>query len=295
MIIVNITGGLGNQMFQYAIAKSISKKNKDIFKLDTSFYPKQSLRKYELDLFNIEENIASNNEVDSLKGKEGLIFKVKNRLKIKNKKPSSYKADSLLLNSAKNTNKIFEKEIFDSVGDIYLDGYWQSEEYFKDIRDDIINDFAPKNGISDEASKYINDIENSNSVSLHVRRGDYVDNTMFKGSGLTVTEMPYYKDAIEFMNSKVKNPKYFIFSDDIAWCKENFDFLESKVFVDDTKSAIYDMVLMSKCKHNVIANSTFSWWGAWLNENKNKIVISPKIWYRTNHNLHLAQREWMKL
>lgn len=295
MIIARITGGLGNQMFQYAIAKSMAKKNNDTFKLDTTFYPKQSLRKYELDLFNIKENRALNVDIDKLKGKEGLIYKIKNRLKIKNKKPNSYKADSLLLNSAKYTDAIFEKEIFTSVGDIYLDGYWQSEEYFKDIRDDIVKDFAPKKKTSDEASKHINDIENSNSVSLHVRRGDYVDNTMFKGSGLTVTEIPYYKDAIEFMNSKVKNPKYFIFSDDIAWCKENFDFIENKVFVDDTKSAIDDMVLMSKCKHNVIANSTFSWWGAWLNENEHKIVVAPKIWYRTNHNLHLAPKEWVRL
>lgn len=295
MIIVRITGGLGNQMFQYAVAKSMAKKNNDVFKLDTTFYPKQSLRKYELDLFNIKENIALNIDIDKLKGKEGLVYKIKNRLKIKNKKPNSYKSDSLLLNGAKNTIKIFEKQIFELKEDVYLDGYWQSEEYFKDIREEIIKDFTPKYDISEEAKKYIKEIENSNSISLHVRRGDYVDNAMFKGSGLSVTETSYYKDAIEFMNSKVENPKYFIFSDDISWCKENFDFLEDKVFVDDTKSAIDDMLLMSKCKSNIIANSTFSWWGAWLNQHKNKIVVVPKIWYRTNHKLHLAPKGWVKI
>ncbi len=282
-------------MFQYAIAKSMAIKNNDIFKLDVTFYPKQTLRKYELDLFNIEENLASQKEIDSLKGKEGFIDKVKNKLKVKNKKPNSYKADSLLLNGAKNTNEIFEGNIFNSSEDIYLDGYWQSEKYFKNIKDEIIKSFTPIHDISEKAKQYIKEIENSNSVSLHVRRGDYVDNTMFKGSGLTITEMPYYKDAIEFINSKVENPKFFIFSDDIAWCKENFEFLEDKTFIDDTKSAIDDMVLMSRCEHNIIANSTFSWWGAWLNRNKNKIVIAPKVWYKTNHELHLAPKEWIKL
>ena len=176
-----------------------------------------------------------------------------------------------------------------------MDGYWQSEKYFKNIKDEIIKSFTPIHDISEKAKQYIKEIENSNSVSLHVRRGDYVDNTMFKGSGLTITEMPYYKDAIEFINSKVENPKFFIFSDDIAWCKENFEFLEDKTFIDDTKSAIDDMVLMSRCEHNIIANSTFSWWGAWLNRNKNKIVIAPKVWYKTNHELHLAPKEWIKL
>lgn len=295
MIIINITGGLGNQMFQYAIAKSMSVKNNNIFKLDTSFYPKQTLRKYELDLFSTEQNIASQQDINRLKGKEGFLYKIKNRLKLKNKKPLTYKADSLLTNSAKNTNEIFEKNIFELSGDIYLDGYWQSEEYFKDIREEIIKDFTPKNGISKYAKKYLSGIEKSNSISLHVRRGDYIDNTMFKGSGLTLTEIPYYIDAVEYINNQVENPKYFIFSDDIHWCKENFDFLEDKIFVDDTKSAIDDMMLMSRCKHNVIANSTFSWWGAWLNQNENKIVIAPKIWYKTNHQLHLAPKEWIKL
>ncbi len=295
MIIVRITGGLGNQMFQYAIAKSMAIKNNDIFKLDISFYPKQTLRKYELDLFNIEQNIASQGEINKLKGKEGLIYKIKNRLKVKNKKPSSYKTDSLLVNSAKNTNEIFEKDIFELSGDIYLDGYWQSEEYFKDIRYNILKDFTPKNSISIDTKRYLSEIEKSNSISLHVRRGDYVDNTMFKGSGLTLTKIPYYIDAVEYITNQVENPKYFIFSDDIPWCKENFDFLEDKVYVDDTKSAIDDMMLMSRCKHNVIANSTFSWWGAWLNQNKSKIVITPKVWYKTNHKLHLAPKEWIKL
>lgn len=295
MIIVKITGGLGNQMFQYATAKSMSIRNNDTFKLDISFYSKQDLRKFELNLLKIEENIPSIEEINKLRGKEGILYKIRKRLKIRNKKPVSYKADSLLLNSAKNTENIFEEEIFLLKENLYLDGYWQSENYFKDVRDDIIKEFTPKDSISENAKIYLESINNENSVSLHVRRGDYIDNSMFKESGLIVTQLDYYKNAIKYLNKKVENPKYFIFSDDITWCKENFDFLDNKIFIDNTKSAIDDMVLMSKCKHNIIANSTFSWWSAWLNIYDKKIVVVPKIWYKTNLDLHLAPKEWIKL
>ena len=286
MIITRISGGLGNQMFQYAIAKSIAKKNDDMFKLDTSFYPKQTLRKYELSFLNIEENIASEKECIKLRGKEDFLFKVKRKFKFAIKRPKSYTFEENITS--------FDKNIWSKTGEIYLDGFWQNEDYFKDIRDDILKDFSLKIAISNEANKHLYNIKNSQSISLHVRRGDYVQDS-HTNSVHGTCDLEYYKKTIEYINNKITSPIFYIFSDDISWCKENFSFLENKIFVDDTKSAFDDLELMQNCKHNIIANSTFSWWGAWMNENKNKIVISPEIWFSSNPNITLSCKEWIKI
>jgi len=288
MIITRISGGLGNQMFQYAAAKALAKKNSDIFKLDISFYPKQTLRKYELNYFNIEENIATEQECASLRGKENFWFKVKRKLELGIKRPPAYYPEK--------QKATFDKNLLDTKGDIYLDGFWQNEEYFKDIRDEILKDFTLKNQISNEAKKHLSSIKSSQSVSLHVRRGDYVQNT-HTNSVHGTCGLGYYQKAIKHIEQTVQNPIFYIFSDDIPWCKENFDFLKNKVFVDNTKSAFDDLELMKNCKHNIIANSTFSWWGAWLNINEQKIVIAPKIWFIGEQWKHLsvACSSWEKM
>ena len=274
MIITKIAGGLGNQMFQYAIAKSIAIKNSDEFKLDISFYSKQTLRKYELDLFTIEENLDSG---------ESLLSKVKRKL-------------GFILGDyyREKETTIFDKKVFDYDENIILDGYWQNENYFKEIRDDIIKDFTPKIDISNEAKKHLKQICSSNSISIHLRRGDYIHNSHINNVHGTC-DLDYYMKAIKYINKNTENIKYFIFSDDIVWCKENFDFLENKVFIDDTKSGIDDLELMKHCKHNIIANSSFSWWGAWLNENDNKIVVAPKTWWASRQDKHIAPLNWKKI
>jgi len=286
MIITRISGGLGNQMFQYAIAKSMAMKNNDTFKLDLSFYPKQTLRKYELNLFNIEENIAKENECISLRGKEDVWFKIKRKLGTQINRPKSYFQEQYIAQ--------FDEKIFNQKNDIYLDGFWQNENYFKDIRYEIIKNFTLRDEISNEARKLLKQIKNTHSISLHIRRGDYIENS-HTNSVHGVCDLDYYKKAISYIEEKVEDPYYFIFSDDIGWCKENFDFLKYKVFVDNTKSALDDMGLMKHCRHNIIANSTFSWWGAWLNEHREKIVISPKYWFQKNPKLHLAPERWIRL
>lgn len=274
MIITKITGGLGNQMFQYAIAESIAIKNDDKFQLDISFYPKQTLRKYELNLFHTEQNLAQPESVFSkIKRKLGFISK-------------EYYVEKEIAN--------FDKDVFNYDTNIILDGYWQNENYFKDIRDKVLKDFTLKQDICLEVKGYLGQIKNSNSVSLHVRRGDYVQDS-HTNSVHGICDLDYYKRAIQYILGKVDNPIFFIFSDDIVWCKENFDFLENKIFVDKTKSAIEDLELMKNCKHNIIANSTFSWWGAWLNENDDKIVVGPKIWWSSRLDKNLALDEWMKI
>jgi len=272
MVTVKITGGLGNQMFQYTIAKSIAIKNNDNFSLDISFYPKQTLRKYELNFFNIEENVAK---------PESIFSKIKRKLGFA---PKEYYMEKEVA--------VFDKEVFNYKDNIILDGYWQNENYFKDIRAEILKDFTLKKDISKEANNYLKKIRNNNSVSLHIRRGDYLNSGTNEVHG--ICDINYYKRAIKYIDIKVNNPIYYIFSDDITWCKENFDFLENKTFVDDTKSAFDDLELMKNCKHNIIANSTFSWWGAWLNENIEKIVISPTIWWSARIDNHIACDGWYK-
>ncbi len=286
MIITRISGGLGNQMFQYAIAKSLAKKNNDIFKVDLSFYPKQTLRKYELNLFNIEEIIATEKECIELRGNEGSLFKVLKKLKLSIKRPTSYTKEKQYT--------IFDKEVYKLQGEIYLDGFWQNEKYFTSIREELIQDFSLKHEISVEAQKHLKDIKNTNSVSLHIRRGDYVSDA-HTNNVHGVCDIEYYKNAINYINEHVTDPMFYIFSDDIFWCKKNFYFLKEKVFIDDTKSAIDDLELMKQCKHNIIANSSFSWWGAWLNKNEKKIIIAPKIWFSFNPDMNLALEGWTKI
>ncbi|TDA69580.1 alpha-1,2-fucosyltransferase [Sulfuricurvum sp. IAE1] len=288
MIISRISGGLGNQMFQYAIAKAIATKNNDIFKLDISFYPKQSLRRYELNRFNIQETLANESECIALRGTENIFYKIKTKLGWNIKRPVYYKYEHHIM--------LFDQEIWNSSGDMYVDGFWQNENYFNNIRNELLKDFKPRNPISIKAECHLNNIKTMESVSLHIRRGDYVlDQNTNDAHG--TCSINYYFQAVKYLETLLTSPHYFIFSDDIQWCKENFSFLSNKTFVDDTENAIDDLVLMKNCKHNIIANSTFSWWGAWLNENDQKIVISPVEWFQKAEwkSLNPAPASWIKL
>lgn len=142
----------------------------------------------------------------------------------------------------------------------------------------LLNDFCPKQqALSSGYFKFISDIKDTESVSIHFRRGDYVTNKSY-----LVLDLKYYYNAVELIRSKLKNPNFYIFSDDIDWVKRNFkNKLKSKItFQDCNLSNIEDLMLMSNCKHNIIANSTFSWWGAWLNKNLDKIVIAPSKFFK---------------
>ncbi len=266
MTIVKINGGLGNQMFQYAIAKAVSMKTNQVFKLDISAYETYKLFDYRLNIFNIDEKIATKKDIQYFKGQNNLLNKILLKLKLKKK----------IYNEKERTiydNKVFDKE------NIYLDGYWQNEKYFVDIRDEILRDFSLKKTTIVNVDNYLEKIHNTNSISIHVRRGDYS-----KHPEIGILDISYYEKAVEYISRRVENPIYYIFSNDIKWCQENFKFIENKIFINSTKTEIEDMVLMKNCKHNIVANSSFSWWSAWLNENDNKIVIAPKKWMAINPN-----------
>lgn len=281
MIISKILGGLGNQMFQYAIAKSIANKNKDVFKLDISGFDTYKLHNgYRLNCFNIDETIATKDDVISLKGNENLFFKLLKKLKV-HKVKTYYKEKEIT---------VFDDYVF-KYEDIYLDGYWQNELYFNNVRDDLLKEFTIKKELSQKMTLLLQKIKASESVSVHVRRGDYLNHP-----DVGVLDVQYYKSAVKYIKGKTKSPVFFIFSNDLDWCKKNFSFIEDCVFVEHGTSDIEDITLMSNCCHNIIANSSFSWWGAWLNNNNNNIIIAPEKWMAINpKNYKWIPVRWVKL
>ena len=267
MIIVRVLGGLGNQMFQYAYAKALEQKGFSV-KLDISKFKKYKLHGgYQLDKFGIDLEIGDNLPV--LLGKIGIKKSVKEK--------------SLL----------FDKNLLSLKGNEYVKGYFQTERYFSEIRKILLKDFIIKQQKSPSTKSYEDTILSSkNTCSLHVRRGDYISNK--KANSIHGTcSLIYYKKAIELILKKDKNTHFFIFSDDITWTKENLK-LENAVYIDHKTIPHEDIYLMSLCKNNITANSSFSWWGAWLNKNKNKTIIAPKNWFVNNKNEVVCQN-WIKI
>ncbi len=291
---VYVIGGLGNQMFQYAFGYSVCKKLGCNFRLDISSFDTYEWHPYKLNLYNIDENYVSNNEGYRLKiaidrFNKGDSFELENNsYQICN----SYYKESLGI--------IFDKNVFKRKSGVYFQGYWQTEKYFKNYRTDILRIFTLKGKISNKAEQYKSKIINCNSVSLHIRRGNYItDKKVSETHG--VCEIEYYKRSISFIMKDVKNVHFFIFSNDLDWAKDNFTFINNITFIElESKTLDHEeMYLMSQCQHNIIANSTFSWWGAWLNQNLNKIVIAPKSWFvdplRNNNIPDLIPEKWVCL
>lgn len=291
MIISNIIGGLGNQMFQYATGKAIAIRSRQKLKLDTTSFEHYKLRSYELDVFNIDTELASIEEINHLKYNEPSIIE---KIKIILRKRSL----PLKNRYYKEKDFHFDPEILNLKESIYLDGYWQSEKYFIAYKDILIKEFTPKKEISHQSNLFLRMMQATVSVSIHIRRGDYVSNpttNSFHGT----CDLDYYKNAVSFITNKIDHPHFFIFSDDLIWAKEHLDFIDNITFIelDEYVPDHEEMYLMSLCKHNIIGNSSFSWWGAWLNQNSNKIIISPKKWFndQTINTNDLIPNSWIRL
>ena len=289
MIIVRLMGGLGNQMFQYALARHLSMTNNCELKLDIAYFSKKHRRPYGLGHFNIIENFASKKEL--------FLFKNINNL---SKKPWSYIGKLLEIKPGYIEEKIFgfNQSILELSGDIYLDGYWQSERFFLPIKNALLGEFSLKNNPSNEFLKLEELAKTTDSVAVHVRRGDYVSNErIFNVHGVCPPD--YFRTAISEVMNRVANPQFFIFSDEIKWVKANLDLPSTSVFVSGNRSIKdhEELALMSKCRHNIISNSSFSWWGAWLNKNAEKIVIAPKKWFSdtTLDSKDIIPEQWMKI
>lgn len=296
MIITHLNGGLGNQMFQYAAARRIAEKNNAEIKFDISALGRELLggtpRKYNLHVFDIADNFATKAEIDSMKKiGDGFFSLAKKKLGLK---ISSYEGKSFI--AEKHCH--FDPEILNLGGNVYLQGYWQSEKYFSDIEDIIRKDFAFKIPPTEANQKMMDEMNNQNSASLHIRRGDYASDkktNQFHG----MCSLDYYTKGAKLIAEKNPDIRFFIFSDDISWAKENLklDFPMTFVDINDDEHNYEDMRLMSSCKHHIIANSSFSWWGAWLNQNPEKIVIAPKRWF-TDANIDtsdLISEKWTRI
>lgn len=260
LVVVNLIGGLGNQMFQYATGKSLAKKLNGTLKLDVKGF-ETYFRSYDLNHFKISALVATSEEVLKLKSKN-LFFRPK------------YICKEKFFG--------FDASIFGNKLPIYLEGYWQSEKYFKEIREDLISEFQPKDGLSEYSQEIVKKIKSSkNSVSIHIRRGDYLNPENQQVHG--VCSLDYYQSAVQRLNQDLGELTYFVFSDDMSWVKSNLNLRGEVVFVDGNVGdrSFEDMLLMSYCEHNIIANSSFSWWGAWLNQNPNKKVVAPQKWFAT--------------
>ncbi|MBN2106051.1 MAG: alpha-1,2-fucosyltransferase [Deltaproteobacteria bacterium] len=277
MIITCLRGGIGNQLFQYAAGRALAVKHGVELKVDISAInacDKDTQRAYALTDFSISASVASAQEISIVKAAQQPRFFRRLHRAVENMTP--YYRKSVY----KEPHFHFDKNFFKAPGTVYLYGFWQSERYFQKIASVLRKEFQiidPQQGRNAELAEIIN---SSNSVSVHIRGGDYVNNPVtHKHHG--ACSPAYYGRCIEWISGHIKNPLFFVFSDDIARAKAQLPAHEYFVFVDHNteKNAHEDLRLMSQCKHHIIANSTFSWWGAWLGSHHDKKVLAPVPWF----------------
>ena len=271
MIIVRLRGGLGNQLFQYAAGKALADHHRTELGLDLYTYSKHPYRKYELANFRIEAKEATRKEVHHFTGSNPII-------RYLNKRENYLHCPGVFAQP----HYHYYEDFLALPGDMYLSGYWQSEKYFSAASAAIRNLFRPVQPLDNKNEQLKLVMQSEDSVSVHVRRGDYASQASYT-SFFGLLEKDYYDKAINLVQSRNNNPKFYFFSDNPAWCKETFKDLNAD-FIDHNSGdeAYKDLLLMSSCRHNIIANSTFSWWSAWLNTHESKIVIAPHSWFRTN-------------
>jgi len=267
MIIIKLEGGLGNQMFQYALGRNLSLTHKVPFKIDSSYLQKdnQSGRSLRIDNFKTALEEATPAEIYTCRSS---LQKFLDRLRSASKKKGVIEKEI----------RFYPKNLKRNDG--YFAGHWNDENYFKSSEDAIQKDFELKKPLGVAARKIADLIAaEPEPVSVHIRRGDYVS---IQKVAVVHRELPisYYVEAMKKITEQKSNAHFFISSDDIGWAKENFPKDYPATFVSSPEIPDYEeLILMSRCKHNIIANSTFSWWGAWLNQNPEKIVIAPKQWF----------------
>lgn len=285
LIIIKIIGGLGNQMFQYAFYRSLKEDYKDI-KADTTFYQKYiSHNGYELERIftKIVVEYANSEEIEKISdNKPSFVNRVRRRL------------IGLHKTHYREIYRGYNRGIEVNADGKYFEGYWQSEKYFISIKNIIQNDFT-FSPLADEKNIALSELINEvNSISIHVRRGDYLENSLYSN----ICNKEYYEKSIRYIQNSFDQRSFFVFSDDIEWCKINLDIQDDVQYIDWNKGSesYIDMQLMSMCKHNIIANSSFSWWGAWLNSNPDKIVMAPKRFLNSKNDLvDIIPDGWIKI
>ncbi len=290
MIIVQLKGGLGNQLFQYAAGLSLALHHGVEVKVDTTLLQKPdeqigTLRSFDLQQFVAAPLVATTNELDEFYH-PSFLKKMAEKL-LPPYKRSIYKEAAFT----------YDNNFFSAANHLYLKGYRQSEKYFKRIEPSIKKQFVLKPNSLIHLNENAIPLQQSNSVSIHIRRGDYNNKEVQDYHG--VLDKQYFQTAIDHINKEVKGASFFIFSDDIDWVKQELVFDKPVRYIsnDVTKTHFEDFYLMQHCKHNIISNSTFSWWAAWLNPNLNKTIIAPKKWFNNAplNTKDLIPESWMRL
>lgn len=295
MIIIRMTGGLGNQMFQYALYLKLKSMGKEVKFDDYTEYALPNARPIQLWTFGLDYPVATQDELNKITdGFMGARYRI--RRKIFGRKSLEYQE--------KDCN--FDERVL-QVEPAYLTGYFQSEKYFEDIKEEVRKAFVFQPAVfkkldtelRNKMDRYIEAMEESCSVSLHIRRGDYLENQEVYGDICTDA---YYDAAIKIMKERIITPVFYVFSNDEAWaegwCREQEKmhrcaFVPVKGFPEEM--GYFDMYLMSLCKHHVIANSSFSWWGAWLNGREDKILIAPDKWFNNKRCYDIYTKDMIKV
>ena len=253
MIISNIGGGTGNQLFMYAAGRRLAHKWNAEFKLDITTYERDKHTPYTLNLFNVTETLATPEEIQRLK---------------------NFRQGTEIGTEKDAAAGKFMPEVLDYPDNVYLQGCWENEKYFADVADILRREFTLKNPLSAAAQRWKEKILSCEcSVSMHFRHGDFI---YLKEDIFALVPPDYYHECISRLKQQYKNFTVFVFSNNLKWCKENLRLDVPTEFVEgDGLQDVEELYLMSVCKHNIIANSTFSWWGAWLNQNPDKKVFVP--------------------
>jgi len=297
MVITQIHSGLGNQMFQYAAGLALAKHLKVQCKLDITWFEHaasaQTPNPFQLDVFpKIRLDVASKSEIDALirPPSDGILNRINHKI---NRNRPIHKQWAFV-----EPHFHFYKDFNLAKSPVFITGYWQCEKYFLPIADEIRNTFSIEILESDINFKIAEAINNSQAISMHVRRGDMVKNPEVAEKHGSCN-LEYYKNAMSFIEKEVQTPTYFIFSDDKDFVKEIFAHKPNVVIIENIKQDYEELILMSKCNHNIIANSSFSWWGAWLNDNETQIVIAPKKWFSDptmqQQTMDLLPDSWIKI
>jgi Glycosyl transferase family 11 len=272
MVVVKLMGGLGNQMFQCALGLQLAQRKRTPLRLDVSDCRTNEKRPYALDSLNVNVISASPDEL--------------RRFSIPSDSNLALLMDRLVPYYRRRYVREpnfprFDANIFRCGRNVYLSGYWQSEKYFLEIAPEIRRAFMPRWPLSPGSANVAQRIGAANAVSIHVRRGDYVTNHAAHAfHGLCSPQ--YYAAAIEYVQARITSPRFFVFSDDAEFADARFgDVPQCEVVCSDPNRLDHeDLWLMRLCKHHIVANSSFSWWGAWLNPREDKIVVAPKKWFR---------------
>ncbi len=285
MILMRLQGGLGNQLFQYGAAKALSSLLNRPFKLETiTSLQKDKQRKIALHDLQTNFELADKKEIE-----EFVYFPTLYR-----HKPGFFSRFGK--NIYREPHFHFDNNFFQLNDPVFLDGFWQSHLYFKDIEATIRQDFTVKPELIKNVIEKGKELENKPSIAVHIRRGDFLNPKIAAYHG--ILNALYFEKAIGLIKDKIPGVFVYFFSDDVEWVKQNLAIDKNTELISSfTKSAIEDFYLMTKCRHNIIANSSFSWWPAWLNENPGKIVIAPQKWFaKTDINTNdLIPSNWIRI